>query len=53
MDHLREFIKGAIEYQKENFDVSSYDDEEIFEIVMENVVSLVEGYNYSDYTEGE
>ena len=50
MDHLREFIKGAIEFQKENFDVSDYDEEEIFEIVMENVVSLVEGYDYIEYT---
>jgi hypothetical protein len=50
MCHLKEFIKGWIEFQKENFDVSDYDEEEIFEIVMENVVSMVEDYNFNDYS---
>ena len=49
MDHLRELIKGAIEYQKENFDCSDMDEEEVFEMVMENVCSMVEDYNYGDF----
>jgi len=50
MDHLRELIKGYIEYQKENFNCSDMDEEEVFECVMENIVSMVEDYNYTDYT---
>ena len=49
MDHLKELVKEYIEYQKSNFDCSDQTDEEIFEIVMENVVSMVEDYSYSDY----
>ena len=50
MDHLKELIKGWIEFQKEQFDCSDMTDEEVFEIVMENVCSMVEDYNYTDYT---
>jgi len=50
MDHLKELVKECIEYQKENFDVSDMDDEEIFECVMENVVSMVSDYNFWDHT---
>ena len=53
MDHLKEFIKGAIEFQKENFDVSDMDEEEIFECVMENVVSMVGDYDFTDYNKEE
>jgi len=49
MDHLKELVKGAIEFQKEMFDCSDQSEEETFEIVMENVVSMVESYSYSDY----
>ena len=49
MDHLKEFIKGAIKFQKDNFDVSDMDEEEIFECVMENVVSMVGDYDFTDY----
>ena len=49
MDHLKELVKGAIEFQKETFDCSDQSEEETFEIVMENVVSVVESYSYSDY----
>jgi len=49
MNHLREYIKGAIEFQKENFDVKDMDEEEIFECVMENVVSMVGDYDFTDY----
>ena len=50
MNHLKEFIKGWIEFQKENFDCSDQAEEETFEIVMENVVSMVEDYNFNDYS---
>ena len=50
MDHLKEYIRGAIEFQKENFDVKDMDEEEIFECVMENVVSMVGDYNFTDYS---
>ncbi len=49
MDHLKELVKGAIEFQKEMFDCSDQSEEETFEIVMENVVSMVEDYSYYDY----
>jgi len=51
MDHLKELVKGAIEFQKEQFDCSDMSDEEVFECVMENVVSMVESYSFSDYNE--
>ena len=49
MDHLKELVKGAIEFQKEMFDCSDQSEEETFEIVMENVVSMVQDYSYYDY----
>ena len=49
MCHLREFIKGWIEFQKEEFDCSDMTEEEVFEIVMENVCSMVDDYTYYDY----
>ena len=49
MDHLKLFIKGAIEFQKETFDCSDMSDEDVFECVMENVESMIEHYNYSDF----
>ena len=50
MDHLKELIKEYIEYQKSEFDCSNQTDEEIFDCVMENVVSMVEDYKFSDYS---
>ena len=49
MDHLKQLIKEYIEYQKSNFDCSDQSEEEIFENVMENVVSMVEDYSFADY----
>ena len=49
MDHLKELVKECIEFQKSNFDCSDQSEEETFEIVMENVVSMVEHYSYYDY----
>ena len=49
MDHLKELVKEYIEFQKSEFDCSDQSEEEIFENVMENVVSMVEDYSFSDY----
>jgi hypothetical protein len=49
MDHLKEFVKGWIEFHKSEYDCSEQTEEETFEIVMENVVSMVEDYSYYDY----
>lgn len=49
MDHLKELVKEYIEFQKSQFDCSDQTDEEIFDCVMENVVSIVEDYSFSDF----
>jgi hypothetical protein len=49
MDKLKELVKSYIKFQKETFDCSDMSDEDVFECVMENVVSVVESYTYSDY----
>lgn len=49
MDHLKEYIREWINFHKSENDVSDYSDEEIFEIVMEDVVSIVEDYKFSDF----
>ena len=49
MDHLKELVKECIEFQKSESDCSDQTDEEIFDCVMENVVSMVENYSFSDY----
>ena len=53
MDHLKEFVKEWIEFHKSEFDCSEQTEEETFEIVMENVVSMVEDYSFYDYTKDE
>ena len=53
MDHLKEFVKEWIEFHKSEFDCSEQTEEETFEIVMENVVSMVEDYSFNDYTKDE
>ena len=49
MDHLKEYVKGWIEFHKSEYDCSEQTEEETFEIVMENVVSMVQDYSYYDY----
>ena len=49
MDHLKEYVKEWIEFHKSEFDCSDQTEEETFEIVMENVVSMVEDYSFYDY----
>ena len=53
MDHLKEYIKEWIEFHKSNRDCSKESDEETFEMVMEDVVSSVEDYNFYDYSKDE
>lgn len=53
MNHLKELVKGWIEFHKSEFDCSEQSEEETFEMVMENVVSMVEDYSYSDYSRDE
>ena len=50
VDHLKEYVKGWIEFQKERIDCTDMTDEEVFEGVMENVVSMVEDYTFYDYS---
>jgi len=50
VDHLKEYIKGWIEFQKERIDCTDMTDEEVFDGVMENVVSMVEDYTFYDYS---
>ena len=49
MDHLKEYIREWINFHKSETDTSNMTDEEIFDIVMEDVVSIVEDYKFSDY----
>tara|TARA_R110002020_G_scaffold399765_1_gene609589 strand:- start:117 stop:290 length:174 start_codon:yes stop_codon:yes gene_type:complete len=50
VDHLKEYVKGWIEFQKERIDCTDMTDEEVFDGVMENVVSMVEDYTFYDYS---
>ena len=49
MNHLKELVTHYMEFHMREFDCSDQTEEETFEIVMENVVSMVEDYSYYDY----
>lgn len=49
MDYLKELVTHYMEFHMREFDCSDQTEEETFEIVMENVVSMVENYSYYDY----
>ena len=53
MDHLKELIKQSIEFHKSQFDCSQDTDEDVFDIVMENVESMVKDYRFTDLTDQE
>ena len=55
MDHLKELVKGWIEFHKSEYpdECSEQTEEETFEIVMENVCSMVNDYSYYDYGKEE
>ena len=49
MDHLKELITELMEIHMREYDCSDQTEEETFDCVMENVVSMVENYSYTDY----
>lgn len=49
MDHLKELVKECMDQLESTFPGDHFDEQEAFEIVMENVVSMVEHYSYYDY----
>ena len=49
MDHLYEYVKENMEYTKSNFNNEELSDEELFDVVMENVISSVEYYGWDNY----
>ena len=49
MDHLYEYVKENMDYTKSNFNNEELSDEELFDVVMENVISSVEYYGWDNY----
>ena len=49
MDHLYEYVKENMEFTKSNFNNEDLSDEELFDVVMENVISSVEYYGWVNY----
>jgi len=49
MDHLYEYVKENMDFTKSNFNKEEMSDEELFDVVMENVISSVEYYGWVDY----
>ena len=49
MDHLYEYVKECMDFTRSNFDNEELSDEELFDVVMENVISSVEYYGWVNY----
>lgn len=49
MDHLYEYVKENMDFTRSNFDNEELSDEELFDVVMENVISSVEYYGWDNY----
>ena len=49
MDHLYEYVKENMDFTKSNFNNEEMSDEELFDVVMENVISSVEYYGWVNY----
>ena len=49
MDHLYEYVKENMDFTRSNFDNEEMSDEELFDVVMENVISSVEYYGWDNY----
>ena len=49
MDHLYEYVKECMDFTRSNFDNEEMSDEELFDVVMENVISSVEYYGWVNY----
>ena len=50
MDHLREYVREWMEFHKSERDCSNESEEDTFEIVMEDVGSIVQDYTFADYS---
>ena len=48
MDHLYEYVKEWMDFTKSELD-EEMSDEELFDVVMENVISSVEYYGWVNY----
>ena len=53
MDHLYEYVKECMEYTKTLECCKDKSDEEIFDDVMENVISSVEYYSIDNYNKAK
>ena len=49
MDKLIELVKENMDFVKSNFNDDEMSDEELFDVVMENVISSVEYYGWDNY----
>jgi hypothetical protein len=49
MDHLYEYVKECISYTRTFPDCQDKTDDELFDVVMENVVSSVEHFSLANY----
>ena len=49
MDHLYEYVKENMDFTRSNFNNEGMSDEELFDVVMENVISSVEYYGWNNY----
>ena len=49
MDHLYEYVKENMDFTRSNFNNEEMSDEELFDVVMENVISSVEYYGWDNY----
>jgi len=49
VNHLYEYVKENMDFTKSNFDNEEMSDEELFDVVMENVISSVEYYGWVNY----
>ena len=49
MDKLKELVKENMDFVKSNFNDEEMSDEELFDVVMENVISSVEYYGWDNY----
>ena len=49
MDHLYEYVKENMDFTRSNFNNEELSDEELFDVVMENVISSVEYYGWVNY----
>ena len=49
VNHLYEYVRECMDFTKSNFNNEEMSDEELFDVVMENVISSVEYYGWVNY----